>query len=564
MKMPSTQSSSIRHVVLLAVTSVAACGDGNTEPLAPPPDPPRATTITVSPATTALTALGATEQLTASVLDQDGRTMASASVTWSTSAASVATVSSTGLVTAANNGTATITATAGAVSGGATVTVAQEAFSPLELAPDTASLGEDARLISPDSLLIYRPGATVRLLPVATDANGNALQVGAKVAWESSDTAVATVDSTGLVMAVAVGATVVTATSGGSAVAADSDGRTHAAVAAHRSFARTTATMNVLVSGAAADRAALVALYEATNGPNWVNSDGWLTDAPVGEWHGVNVDAGGRVVVLGLGRNALTGPIPPELGNLSSLESLNLGGNALTGPVPPELGNLSSLVVLGLGESELTGPVPPELGNLSSLVSLVLGGNALTGPIPPELGNLSSLEYLFLYENELTGPIPPELGNLSSLKSLNLSVNALTGPIPPELGSLSSLHGLDLNGNALTGPIPPELGNLSSLVGLYLNGNAFTGPIPESFLGIRGLRRLYIGGNESLCVPNTAAFLAWLQSITWRDRESVVCGGSAAADRAALVPLYEATNGPNWNNSDGWLTDAPVSLRTEP
>ncbi len=48
------------------------------------------------------------------------------------------------------------------------------------------------------------------------------------------------------------------------------------------------------------ERAALVALYEATNGPNWVNNANWLTDAPLGEWYGVHTDQLGRVVGLGL------------------------------------------------------------------------------------------------------------------------------------------------------------------------------------------------------------------------------------------------------------------------
>ncbi len=41
--------------------------------------------------------------------------------------------------------------------------------------------------------------------------------------------------------------------------------------------------------------AALVALYESTDGPNWVNNENWLTDAPLGEWYGVDTDRDGRV-----------------------------------------------------------------------------------------------------------------------------------------------------------------------------------------------------------------------------------------------------------------------------
>ena len=100
-----------RHFIVLTaamatVAWAAACGDGATEP--PLPDPPRATMVTVTPATAELTALGATEQLTAEVRDQNGQVMAGATVTWASSGAAVATVSAAGLVTAAGNGTATI------------------------------------------------------------------------------------------------------------------------------------------------------------------------------------------------------------------------------------------------------------------------------------------------------------------------------------------------------------------------------------------------------------------------------------------------------------------------
>ena len=79
----------------------------------------------------------------------------------------------------------------------------------------------------------------------------------------------------------------------------------------------------------ACERAALVALYEATDGENWRGNKNWLSDEPVGEWHGVVTDHHGRVVVLELSGNesGFKGTIPPELLNLTNLRSLVLGGS---------------------------------------------------------------------------------------------------------------------------------------------------------------------------------------------------------------------------------------------
>ena len=85
------------------------------------------------------------------------------------------------------------------------------------------------------------------------------------------------------------------------------------------------------------DREALVALYNATNGENWENSDNWLSDTPLGEWHGVTTNADGRVTLLNLSRNKLSGEIPAELGNLSNLIGLVLNDNKLSGCVPGSL-----------------------------------------------------------------------------------------------------------------------------------------------------------------------------------------------------------------------------------
>ena len=74
------------------------------------------------------------------------------------------------------------------------------------------------------------------------------------------------------------------------------------------------------------DRAVLVALYTATDGPGWANSDNWLSDAPIGEWFGVTTDETGRVTGLRLAGNDLRGKIPVALGSLTNLEELDLAG----------------------------------------------------------------------------------------------------------------------------------------------------------------------------------------------------------------------------------------------
>ena len=222
----------------------------------------------------------------------------------------------------------------------------------------------------------------------------------------------------------------------------------------------------------ASDRAALVALYNATDGPNWHNNTNWLSNKPLGEWHGVTTDGDGRVLQLILANNQLSGELPPELGSLSNLTSLYLSDNQLTGAIPPELGNLSNLTSLELGNSQLSGNIPPELGSLSNLRYLKLDYSKLTGHIPPELGSLSNLELLALGGNQLSGSIPPELGSLSNLDWLGLELNQLSGEIPPEFGNLSNLTSLWLQGaGQLSGAIPSELGNLPNLGDLFLAGN---------------------------------------------------------------------------------------------
>ena len=288
------------------------------------------------------------------------------------------------------------------------------------------------------------------------------------------------------------------------------------------------------------DRDILEALYTATGGATWTNSDNWLTNAPLRDWYGVRAYGQDQVDELSLSDNNLTGPIPPELGNLTNLTWLGLGNNSLTGPIPAELGNLTNLTWLELGTNGLTGPIPPELGNLTNLTLLGLWNNSLTGPVPAELGNLANLTWLGLGNNSLTGPVPAELGNLANLTRLRLGNNSLAGPIPPELGNLTNLTWLGLWNNSLTGPIPPELGNLSDLRALLFANNDLSGPVPPTLGGIAALEQLVLSGNPGmggtlpseltslrrleallaegtdLCTPLDPGFQAWLGGVRKR------------------------------------------------
>ena len=246
-------------------------------------------------------------------------------------------------------------------------------------------------------------------------------------------------------------------------------------------------------------RAALVALYDATGGASWNDNSNWLSESPVNQWYRVFTDCNGGVTSLWLPSNQLRGPIPQKLGDLSDLRYLTLQDNELTGQIPAELGNLTNLHTLRLGllgTNQLTGPIPPELGRLTKLELLSLTGNQLTGQIPGWLGDLTRLQRLHLGGNQLTGEIPAELGELSHLEWLSLGHNQLTGPIPAELSRLYNMRWLNLDNGQLTGSIPAWLGNLAELKSLYLDRNQLTGEIPAELGSLLNLKYLRLYDNQ--------------------------------------------------------------------
>ena len=154
--------------------------------------------VSISPSTATLR-VGNKVQLSATMIDSAGNVLTGRVVTWSSNAPAVATVSTTGQVTAVATGSATITATSEGKTAAATITVTLIPVNSVTVTPSSGSL------------LI---GRTLQLTATTKDSAGNTLS-GRVVTWSSSATGVATVSATGLVTAVAAGAVTITGTSEG-------------------------------------------------------------------------------------------------------------------------------------------------------------------------------------------------------------------------------------------------------------------------------------------------------------------------------------------------------------
>ena len=413
--------------------------------------------------------------------------------------------------------------------------------------------------VFPASAILTAPGGTARLTAEVRDQHGRVM-AGAVVAWWSSDSLVARVDNTGLVTGMADGATTITAAVG------EASGTAEITTVENR------------------DLAALVALYEAADGPNWTNNENWLSDQPLGEWYGVEVDRSGRVEELRLPNNNLSGEIPPEVGDLTNLVRLELRSNELSESIPPALGNLARLERLYVRNNRLTGPIPSELGDLTSLVRLELHSNSLSGTMPRsmlQLANLTDIEFdrndglcapgtrEFVAWSKRMDRADGPFCDVAALRQLfgtaggsewTRSEGWLGDPV------LADWHGirtdssgrvtqLDLTRNGLSGRLPDGIGALAHLTALRIADNMdLAGRLPV-LLSRLSLQTLHYAGT-GLCVPAYNSFRGWLNTIPSHDGTGAEC--PPLSDREILVKVHETTDGPNWGNRDNWLTDAPL------
>ncbi|KAM7515104.1 hypothetical protein LguiA_004687 [Lonicera macranthoides] len=215
---------------------------------------------------------------------------------------------------------------------------------------------------------------------------------------------------------------------------------------------------------------------------------------------------------LNLLDNKLSGSIPSSISNASKLTVIDMGMNSFTSIIPNTLGNLRDLQQLFVGENNLNGDGSTSelrffdsLSNCKNLELLDISQNQLNGILPASVANLSTfLRGLHAFESKIKGKIPMGIGNLSYLSDLNFNSNELSGFIPSTLRRLKNLEKLDLRDNNLKGSIPNDLCQLERLGELDLSDNKLDGPIPSCLGELSSMIRLSLSSNNlTSTIPST-------------------------------------------------------------
>jgi len=207
-------------------------------------------------------------------------------------------------------------------------------------------------------------------------------------------------------------------------------------------------------------------------------------------------------------------PVPGEQANeddeatqsvFSFLESIDLHGNKLTG-IPPGLGLLEKLVSLNLARNKLDSSVLDILSSLPALAELRLGENHFKGPLPSSVGDLVHLQVLDLHSNGIDA-LPQELGRLSKLKRLNVADNRLS-TIPFEAIFDLPLIEIIASSNRLNGSLfPQNVIQIPHLQVLDVSTNALI-DISEHKVDMPRLQTLNISNNRVAALPDVSTWQA--------------------------------------------------------
>ena len=340
---------------------LAACGGGGGGSSSPAPTPtptPTLAALALAPQAPSL-APGATRQMTATGTYSDGTSKdISATVTWTSSSPTVASVSNTGLVGAIAAGSSTISAASGGLTAStvATVTSPSVTLTGLTLSPLTPSITK---------------GATRQLTATGAYSDGTSRDLSTSATWSSSNPAVASVSSSGLVTGVAAGTATVTATSGGT------NASTVVTITAATLSSMTVSPANAnVVKGGTKAFTATGTFSDGTTGPVAVT---WSSSAPAV----ATINASGLATALAAGTTTITA----TAGSMSASATLVVSGATLVAigitPVNPSVvaGQSILLSATGIYSDGSTANLPnsPTWASGSTATATVNSAGYVTG-----------------------------------------------------------------------------------------------------------------------------------------------------------------------------------------
>ena len=455
--------------------------------------------VGVSPAALEFSALGDTLRLAAEPVDANGYPVEGATVMWASGDTAVAVVDAWGLVRSVGNGEAVVTATAGSVSGTAEATVEQVVT---------------AMNMSPLALEFSALGDTLRLGAEPVDANGHAVE-GATVMWASGDTAVAVVDTSGLVSSVGNGEAVVMATAGSvSGTAEVTVAQVVGAVNLSPAALEFSALGDTLrlgaepvdVNGHPVERATVM----------WASGD---TAIAVVDASGLVRSVGNGEAVLSATADSVSGTAVVMVGQVvravtvspEALEFSALGDTVL---LRTEVFDANGRRIDGATVTWASGNTAVARVDASGLVRSVGNGEATVSATADSVAGAAEVTVAQVARTVVVSPANVRLTVLGAARDLAAEAS-------------------DANGHAIA-------------------RTAFT----------------WASGDESVVTVDGAGVAGVVEAVGYGVTTVTATLDSASGsaritvrpnpDRAALAALYSATGGPDWNNNRKWLTEAPV------
>ena len=398
--------------------------------------------INVNPASAVLTSIvvtpvqpileiGGTQQFTATGYDQYGTPLPTGEIVWSSTNTTVGTIDATGLFTATAEGSTTVTATAGEVSGTAEVTV-NPALTVTGIVPAS---GPNTGNVSITNLsgTGFVDGATVNLT-----RTGETNIVATDVSVLSSTQITCTLDLTGA----AAGSWNVVVTNPDGRYDILSDG--FAVVAASEIVTFNDPNLEATVRGA---------LGKPVGD---ITADDMATFITLGaDWRGIRDLSGLEYAVnlqtLYISNNQISDLSP--LAGLTNLQTLWLQDNQVSDLSP--LAGLTNLQRLWLNQNQIRDVSP--LAGLTNLRELLLAVNQISDLSP--LAGLTNLGYVQLYRNQISDLSP--LAGLTNLYFLDISYNQISDISP--LAGLTRLSRLSLDNNQIS-----DISPLAGLINLYV------------------------------------------------------------------------------------------------